>query len=174
MRIEGEHIAVRIVSDGPDLFRKMAEQPFTDHLTLDESEAVDVVQPGSCLIESSDGTRHFVSIQSGRISGPAKVMQVFAEPPRELLNAEIRRQASEADGSSSNSPARSKVSGKVMRALFAAGSTVAAAAVISYPFFYEMPVEYQAGAFCLGALNVLAAVFLVFGKPGDRTEAQPV
>ncbi|WP_154667693.1 hypothetical protein [Leisingera caerulea] len=114
-----------------------------------------------------------MSIQSGRISGPAKVMQVLAEPPEELLNAEIRRQASGADGSSSNSAARDKAASKAMRPLLAAGSAVAAAAVISYPFFYEMPVEYQAGAFCLGALNVLAAILLV-RKPGCRTEAQPV
>lgn len=47
-----------------------------DAETLDEGEYLDVVSPGTCLIEMSDMRRFVVKIENGRIQGPARVLQI--------------------------------------------------------------------------------------------------
>jgi hypothetical protein len=47
-----------------------------DAETLDEDEFLDVVTPGTCLIEMSDMRRFVVKLENGRIQGPARVLQI--------------------------------------------------------------------------------------------------
>lgn len=90
LNITGEFNAMPITDAAAAPFARLAALDMTDALVLSGVDVVEVEAPGHCLIELPDGFRYLLRMKSGRIAGPARLLEVddpIKAPDHELLTS---------------------------------------------------------------------------------------
>lgn len=99
-RIEGDFLSTRITPETPGLIGLHGVTGMAHAEILDADEILQVIEPGTCLVEDPDGSRWLIRISAGAMQGPLRVLQVedvrseaieaAAEPERRALRGARR------------------------------------------------------------------------------------
>lgn len=90
-KVHGDFRMVAIREDSPGIIGQMAIAGMVYGIDIAEGETIDIIHPGTCVIETPEGRRLVAHIAAGTITGPARVVEV-EDISRAAIEEEIERQ----------------------------------------------------------------------------------